>query len=380
MKVLLHCVYYPPEIGGLESHVAGLAEGLAARGHAVGIITSRSRSELPRIEMRNGVQVERTWFPSRSPLGWALHALGSIPKTIRRARRADILHAQTFASVVPVAVAARLAGRPWVASFHTSHFLERARRPAWSRVLGLLVRWPHHAFAASTEIADVAMKLAPGREVETLVNGVDTELFRPTSPAFEPGPGERWIAVPRRLVRKNGVEFLVRAIPLVREKLPGVRFLLLGDGPERERLESLCSELGVQAYVRFAGAQPHGAMPSLLASCEIAVVPSLMEATSVAALEAMACARPVVASRVGGLPEIVDEEVGTLVPPGDPPGLAAGILRLLQSEDLVKKGREARLRVERSWSNARLVDRHLRIYEDLVAGGRGEQAKSGGGS
>jgi glycosyltransferase involved in cell wall biosynthesis len=109
-------------------------------------------------------------------------------------------------------------------------------------------------------------------------------------------------------------------------------------------------------------------MPGLLASGEIAIFPSLMEATSVAALEAMACERPVLATDVGGLPEIVEERVGGLVPPRDPGGLARGVVRLLRDPHLVEKGQIARERVVTHWSNARLVDRHLEIYEDLIAG------------
>jgi glycosyltransferase involved in cell wall biosynthesis len=93
-----------------------------------------------------------------------------------------------------------------------------------------------------------------------------------------------------------------------------------------------------------------------------------MEATSVAALEALACERPVVATRVGGLPEIVNEEVGVLVPPADPEALADGVVKLFEEGDLAAMGRRARERVISRWSNARLVDRHLDIYEDLVGG------------
>jgi glycosyltransferase involved in cell wall biosynthesis len=110
-------------------------------------------------------------------------------------------------------------------------------------------------------------------------------------------------------------------------------------------------------------------MPSLFRSAEIAVFPSLMEATSVAALEAMSSGLPVVASAVGGLPEIVDREVGALVPPGDPAALAQAITRLLADDARSEKGLRARARVVAMWSNDRLVERHLEIYDDLVSGG-----------
>jgi glycosyltransferase involved in cell wall biosynthesis len=230
------------------------------------------------------------------------------------------------------------------------------------------VSWPNYALAASIEIAEVARALAPGTVVEPFTNGVETDVFRPVPGSMPKKEGERWAIVPRRLVEKNGVEDLIRAAPRVRARIPGARFLIVGDGPERSRLEVLGNALGVADAIRFLGPMPHTDMPGLIASAEIAIFPSRMEATSVAALEALACERPVVATRVGGLPEIVNEEVGVLVPPADPEALADGVVKLFEEGDLAAMGRRARERVISRWSNARLVDRHLDIYEDLVGG------------
>jgi glycosyltransferase involved in cell wall biosynthesis len=214
----------------------------------------------------------------------------------------------------------------------------------------------------------VAEELARDRRVEAITNGVETDRFFPTQPTRPPRDGERVILVPRRLFPKNGVEYLIRAVPEIREEIPKVRVLIVGDGPERSRLVELARELGVSDRIEFLGAAPHEAMPGLLASGEIAVFPSLMEATSVAALEAMACGKAVLATEVGGLPEIVDRTVGRLVPPRDPAGLARGVVALLRDPQLVEMGRLARERVVAHWSNARLVERHIEIYEDLIAG------------
>ncbi|TVP42206.1 MAG: glycosyltransferase family 1 protein [Gemmatimonadales bacterium] len=375
MKVLLHCVYYPPEVGGLESHVAALAEGLAARGHEVRVVTSRSLPHAAPREQRSGVDVIRSWFPSRSPAGWILHALGSMPATREGARWADVVHAQAFASILPCHLATfgggqthpDGGGKPLVATFHTSHFLVRAQVPRWKPVLRRLVEWPDHALAASAEIAAVAEALAPGTRVEAVTNGVETDRFRPVAPSLPPEPGTRQVVIPRRLFPKNGVEFAVRALPLVAKAIPGVRFLFVGDGPERSRLEALAGELGVGGEARFLGSRPHEEMPGVLSSAELAVFPSLMEATSVAALECMACELPVVASNVGGLPEIVDAEVGALVPPADPEALAAAIIGALGRPDRLEAGARARRRVVDHWSNDRLVERHLEIYRTLLA-------------
>lgn len=372
MNILMHCVYFPPEVGGLESHVFYLCRALVGQGHRVDVVTSRSVPGTPRHEEIDGIRVWRTWFPSRSPAGWVVHSFGSMGRTWALAGNADVIHAQAFASVPPGIVARRRTGAPLVATFHTSHFLTRARRRLWHPVLRRLVKGPDYALAASVEIAQVAEDLAPGTRVEALTNGVETSVFRRTEPTLPPGKSVR-IVVPRRLVPKNGVEYLVRAMPRIAEARDDVEAVLIGDGPERSRLESLVRDLGVADRVRFLGARPNVEMPGLLSSGRIAVFPSLMEATSVAALEAMACELPVAASRVGGLPEIVDDEVGTLFEPCDPGDLAARVLTLLDRRDLDDMGRRARERVVDRWSNARLAERHLEIYRGLLErrGGNG---------
>jgi glycosyltransferase involved in cell wall biosynthesis len=366
VKILFHCVYFPPEVGGLESHVYYLCRALVEMGHTVDMVTSRSIPGLPEEEEMEGVRVHRTWFPARNPLGWVLHSLGSVPKTRALARHADVIHAQAFASVLPGVMARRVAGAPLVATFHTSHFLTRAENPFWAPVLGALVRTPDYALAASREIARVAEKLAKGTEVEALTNGVETTFFRPVEPAFPPSDHPR-IVVPRRLFPKNGVEFFIRALPHILEERE-VEAVLIGDGPERERLEGLARELGVAGRVSFLGKRPHKEMPGLLCSGTLAVIPSLMEATSVAALEAMACGIPVAASAVGGLPEIVDETVGGLFRSGDERDLARVVTGLLKNPELPEKGARARERVLKEWSNRRLAQRHVEIYEQLLQG------------
>ena len=146
-----------------------------------------------------------------------------------------------------------------------------------------------------------------------------------------------------------------------------VEALLVGDGPERAKLEQIARDLGVYDACHFLGARPNTEMPGLLSSCEVAVFPSLMEATSVAALEAMSCELPVAASNVGGLPEIVDETVGTLFEPANPEDLARKLVALLARSDLHELGVHARERVVKSWSNDRLAKRHIEIYRTLLA-------------
>jgi glycosyltransferase involved in cell wall biosynthesis len=125
--------------------------------------------------------------------------------------------------------------------------------------------------------------------------------------------------------------------------------------------------LNVQDRVTFMGSRPNHEMPGLYASSDLAVFPSLMEATSVAALEAMSCEVPVAASNVGGLPEIVDHTVGALFEPANPDSLAQAVIALLRGGDLKALGARGRQRVVQHWSLERLARRHQEIYRDVIS-------------
>jgi glycosyltransferase involved in cell wall biosynthesis len=363
VRILQQCIYFPPEVGGLESHAYYLCRELVRQGHHVTMLTSLSLPGMRPRETMDGVDVVRKWFPKRrTPAGWAAHTLASAPHHLRLARRADVLHAQTFASALPAMRARRKLGLPLVITLHTSHFLKLARKPTWKPVLRQIIRSADWLLAASAEIRDVALELHPHPRAEALTNGVDTEMFAPRGRTPR---GRPRVIVPRRLFEKNGVEYFIRALAVARHEQP-MDAVLVGDGPERPRLEALVAELGVTDLVTFMGSRPNDEMPALVADADVAIFPSLMEATSVAALEAMSCGVPVAASRVGGLPEIVDETVGTLFEPADPESQAQALVALLRRPDLAEAGRTARARVVANWSVERLARRHIEIYETLL--------------
>ena len=248
-------------------------------------------------------------------------------------------------------------------TLHTSHFLMRAKQKRWRRIMGRLIREADYVLATSEEIKDVALEIFPHPRAEAITNPVDTNRF---APAPRERSGRIRIIVPRRLYPKNGVEYFVRSMPLLLRELD-IEARVVGDGPEREKLVELAKELGVEERVEFMGTCAHDEMPALLGSSDLAVIPSLMEATSIAALEAMSCGLPVAASAVGGLPEIIDDEVGTLFEAGNPEAMSRSITALLGRPDFSELGKEGRRRVVEHWSLDQMVDRHEEIYRELLA-------------
>ncbi|MDT8324344.1 MAG: glycosyltransferase family 4 protein, partial [Bacteroidota bacterium] len=221
-----------------------------------------------------------------------------------------------------------------------------------------------------------ATGIAPARNFY-IPNGVDAAKFRPENSFgvidkdYGLDPARPVIICPRRLEPKNGVEYFVRAIPLVRAQYPDVQFLIVGGGfpEERARFETLLRESGQAAGVFFTGNVPNTAMPKFYALSTIAALPSLMEATSISGLEAMASGLPLVGTKVGGIPEIIEDgSSGILVDPRSPEQLAEQFVRLLDDDELRGRlGRGARARVEAVFAWPEIARRTVDVYEKAIA-------------
>lgn len=165
-------------------------------------------------------------------------------------------------------------------------------------------------------------------ELKRFTSGVDCFLIRREIGVPSRSPLMCCVA---RLCADKGVDVLIRAMPRVLEQFPTATAIIAGDGPERSDLTRLCRELGVQNQVRLLGYRPD--IPALLAASDLFIMPSRREGLAIAVLEAMAAGKPVVATRVGGLVELLaDGERGVLVPQEDPGELAAAIVGLLNDE------------------------------------------------
>jgi len=161
---------------------------------------------------------------------------------------------------------------------------------------------------------------------------------------------------------------LLRAARTVVDELPRARFLIIGDGPTRPQLEALCTELQLTPNVHFAGSRDDVAR--LLPAIDVFVLTSTSECFPISVLEAMACARPAVCSAVGGIPEVIkDGETGYLVPPKNPPQLAARLVNLLRDPQTARRmGTAARARVEAEFDLDCSIAAAQQAIEDVVSG------------
>lgn len=195
--------------------------------------------------------------------------------------------------------------------------------------------------------------------------GVDLRVVDPALYADRRTPGVRRVGFYKGFREVYGAEYLVRAIPIILNRLPKTRFDLVGDGPQRSACRRLADRLDLNGAVNWIPPQPHRKIPQWLSMWDVSTIPSLCESFGVAALESSAMCVPVAASDVGGLPDTVQHErTGLLVPPRSPKALAGAIVRLLKDQDLrTRMGHAGREWVAREYEWSQTLDQWEQAFE-----------------
>ena len=322
---------YPPIVyGGLGIHVDKLSRALAQHVQVDILLPDSGREEY--LHGVKGVKpvsvnVSASYSDTASWRRFAEYVPPRV-KSLASDKLPDIVHCHDWVTVLAGIKCKWLLGIPLV--FHM-HLPNRDPLCAYIENLGLISAdlVTVNSQFMFVEITDRGL---PVRRLQVVRNGVDTDLFHPA----ENWPADGgYILFAGRLVEQKGVEYLVRAFYYVREKFPDVRLKIAGDGEFREWLERLCENLTLSGHVEFLGRQRHEDLPALYQAARLVVVPSVFEPFGMVALEAFACRRPVAASRVGGLREIVrHNSSGFLAEPKDHLDLAQWLMTLLSDTDL----------------------------------------------
>ena len=341
MRVVVVSGIWPPDSGGPASHAPGLADFLADRGHAVEVVTTAAVEPAP-------CPYPVLWASRRSPLRHVWAAL-----LVRRAaRRADVVYATSM--IRRAAIGSRLARRPLVVKLVSDEVFERAARSG--RYAGTLdefqrdggglrtrflramrtaaLRGARHVFCPSAYLRDVALRWGLDAERVSVLPNPAPEL--PELPSREElraafGLDGKALAFAGRLGPQKALDVALQALVDV----PDVTLAVAGDGPERAALERRAGELGLDGRVSFLGSMPRGQVLRLFRAADASVLSSAWENFPHTVVEALAVGCPVIATAVGGVPEVVrDGENGLLVPPGDPAALGAAIARFFADGEL----------------------------------------------
>jgi len=294
-------------------------------------------------------------FPLSGKSGY-LFALPRIKSRIA-AMDPDLLHAHHLTSY---GFLAALTGfHPLIASAWGSDILVSPRRWPFYKVTLRHTLEKADLVTVTSRAMRVEGRKYSRKEVHVVPFGVDTDRFAKR----KTGSPERHFTIGsvKALTENSGIRYLIESFALLKRTFPDIRLHLVGAGPEEARLKELVDDLEMTGEVRFWGQVPHEELPERLNQMDLLVMPSLSESFGVAALEAAACELPVIATRVGGLPEVVrDGQTGYLVPPRDPRVLAGKIKELIQRPELARRlGKNGRRMVlnEYVWEkNARKME------------------------
>lgn len=387
MRIILFPSSYVPVTGGVQTVAHNLARGFNERGHEVRVLTNRYPVSLPKTEEIDGVAVERLLLLKpqveqlrRERPDLFLASFYFYPKSHRRLRnlvasfRPDVINVHFPDSQIPFALALRrqfnfrlvasLHGydvERWCASNGTSSGSVNSSSPRPQDLLKLFLKEADAVTACSENLLAKANQIERSISSKSHVvpNGVDLKNHTNTISHPHPRP---YVLSYGRLTYNKGFDLLISAFADASRLFPEVDLIVAGEGEESERLKEQARSAGIADRVHFFGRADSKQIIELLNGCLFLIVPSRSESFGISALEGMAAGKAVLATKVGGLPELLDLSVNNLVDP-TVDGLAAGIREWLGFPERVSvRGRQNRLTaVNYDWS--RTVQGYLNAYK-----------------
>lgn len=345
--------------GGQEVRILTEAQWLRDRGWRV-LLAAQSRSPIVAEARRAGIAV----VPLTMRGAWDLLAVARLTAAIKR-ERVSLVHTHSSVDAWLGGMAARLTRVPVVRSRHVSIAVRRGWNPVYSVLADRILT----SGEAIRQLV-IAVGVHPTKVV-AVPAGVDLDEFRLDSGGesihAEFGLTSPVIGSVAMFRGSKGHQYLLDAFAIVFREFPTARLLLVGDGIRRPWIERLAREKGLAEAVRFTGFRSD--VPDLLRAMDCFALASVRtEGVPQSLLQALASEVPVVASAVGGVPEVIEHEVtGLLVTPEDPEALAAGILSTLREPDLARRRAKAgRQVVEARFSRAVTIERMIAVYGDLL--------------
>lgn len=387
MKICFVTTNFPRYLGDSEApYVSDAVQAVSRHGHQVRVIAQHWPGG-PTRERMDGIEVirPRYWWPESweilrregggLPIAWKeswLARLQMIPFLLvhtlavaRYTRGYDVIHAQWTLSGGVAWLSRFIHHCPIVVTLHGSDVFQVASGWLGSPLTCRVLRGCDRIIAVSQALADVAARVGISPASITIIpDGVDLTRFVPM-----PGAREPLILYVGSLIKRKGIIYLLEAMSQISHRYPSLHLTIVGDGVERPLLEKTSSELGLQGRVTFTGSQTTEQVRQWMQRARLFVLPSVEEGLGVVLLESLACGTPIVATQVGGIPEVVTPGVGMLVPPASPDALAEAIGSLIDdNEKWTVMSHDARKRVEQHFGWDQVAAQLIEIYEQIRDG------------
>ena len=361
----MRIIHVNGELGfsGGEVQTMLLLRGLRDHGHQ-NLVCAAADSALAAQATQEGFEVAPVTLRNDGDI----RAIFSLTNAFKR-NAADLVHLHTGRAIWLGGLAAKRAGLPVVA---TKRMDRRIKKNLKSRII-----WHHLVDAAAGISATVMEQMRDGgvsaARRHLIYSSVDPSSVSTNTPRTELRTAhgltenDTMLLALGSLNRRKGFDVLIESLATLAQRNQHPQLWIGGDGPEKNALQMLTQERGLENHVRFLGQSDQVA--ALLQVADIVVMPSRAEGLGIAALEAMAAGRPLIASRVGGLAEsIIHEQSGLLVPPEDPDSLADAIERLLKDSDLRTHLNEGGpRRIQEQFLPETMVTRYLALYDALMS-------------
>ncbi len=355
----------PDTVGGTESVVRGLAIGHSRMGHRVHVIGVVDPEPADHPFLRSldgtGVQVHGLYIPPKAYLRER-----RIVRRLLKEIRPDVVHTHDYRPDILDAPLARRLGIPTVTTLHGSSLLGgRTALHEWLQ-LKVLSRFQGVVAVSQQIVQDLKKTRVSPDRVHYIPNGwvapagqLSREDARRELGESDDGALVGWVA---RLIRVKACDIFIRAFAACKG-LP-VRAVIVGEGAERQSLEALVAELGLTDQVRFFGAHPQASR--LFRAFDAFVLSSRSEGTPITLLEAMSAGVPVVATSVGGIPDVLTTREALLVPPEDPAALGAALRRVIDDPTTaLERAAAATLRLEAKFGAERWLTSHEALYRSV---------------
>jgi len=386
MKILIATTNFPRWQGDFRvPFIYEAAKAIQAKGNTVRVVTMHNPGSREH-EMMEGLEVFRVrYLPEDKeklqqdaagiPAAWERGLKGRLPlvpfflaytKAVGiHAADCDIIHANWSLSGLAALLSRGRHKLPYVVTVQGSDVFKTLNKPGIRQMVGLALRKAGKVIALSRALKTAALGFGLRDErVVVIPNGVNISQF-PFATAEEK---KNQVLFVGSLIERKGPLYLLQAMRLVHQDLPGATLVLVGEGDQRANLEEYIAANSMEDYVRLAGTQPQSAVGALMRESRLFVLPSIEEGQGVVLMEALASGTPCVGSRVGGIPDVVTENVGRLVEAGDVSALAEAIRAYLTDQNLWENAsRAGRQRVLEHYDWNHLADEISAVYAEVLA-------------
>jgi glycosyltransferase involved in cell wall biosynthesis len=278
----------------------------------------------------------------------------------------DLVHAHGYKADLYGYMAARGMEKPIVATCH-NWVGGTAALGIYNRLDRMVLKRFNAIAAVSDAVRERLLQCGIcSAAVKTIANGIDVEAFSKAEPPESIHHQTKIIGMVARLDLKKGFEYLLLAVHKLQKTFDDFKVVITGEGPDRPAIEQMIEHYGLQQRVMLAGARSD--MPNVYAAMDIFVLPSLNEGLPMTLLEAMAAGKPVIASHVGAIPNVVEDGInGLLVMPGDSSGLYDALARLLNAPDLCRRmGAQAHEWIGHNFTSEIMAKRYRLLYDEVL--------------